>query len=78
MKIFNKHHIRKQSNPEYTWCGLRIEIIRCRPRYGFCNLQSGHQIHHDASAKIPDNMISLADDDDNDYDICDECLIESY
>jgi hypothetical protein len=72
-----KHHI-KFSDSKYTVCGILVEVIRCRPRYGFCNLKSGHLTHHDVSIKMPDNMISLADDNDPDSSICETCLVESY
>lgn len=79
-----KHHIIKESNSKHTLCGLSTSIIRCRPRYGFCNLESNHsninifgqckQLHHDAYAVMDKNMISLADDNDFDSDICAFCL----
>lgn len=87
-KISNKHHLIKDSDSKFTLCGKSTEVIRCRPRYGTCNLASGHQLFdlfgycksngHDAWAEMPDNMISLADDDDHDNTICDICLVESY
>lgn len=79
-----KHHIIKYSDSKFTLCGLSTVIIRCRPRFGTCNLESGHQLlnifgyqkanHCDAWAEMPSDMISLTDNDDIDDDICNICL----
>ncbi len=61
---------------DLTYCGLSTKIIRCRRRYGYCNLQEGHwpKQPHDAYAIMPNDMITLADDEDSDSDICETCL----
>lgn len=70
-------HIRYY-NSNITICGIKIDKIRCRPRYGFCNLESNHKSHHDASAHMANTMIEIADDDDPNDALCPICLVDSY
>lgn len=70
-------HIRyKDSN--ITHCGLEIKYVQCRPRYGHCNLESGHKSKHNANIDLLDGLVVLADDNDEDSVICSICLVDSF
>jgi len=55
-----------------TFCGKSAKIVRCRRRYGQCNLQDNHwpKTNHDAYAEMPSDMIEIADEDDSYSDVC--------